>query len=319
MNRMKQLFIKNQFKIFYSIIAILLATNIIGALWVYMKVPRTTGTETISSLLNPMRMFVADKDVIVNLQPLRKYLTDKYEADLGVSVYFEFLNTGANISVSKDAEFFPASFLKVPIVMAAVKNIEEGRWKWDTELTLVESDKDAHFGNLYKQPVGTKFTVEYLIEKMIKDSDNTAYYITLRSLEKDTPKQSAWNHLGLQDFFTNDGKVSAKRYGVVLRSLYNAAYLSKDNSSKILALLAKTPFNEYLEQGLPKGTEFAHKIGVIPDKDVYMDAGIAYLSNRPYILIVMTQGKEKKEAERIMKDISEKTYEYVAKYDGNND
>lgn len=318
MNRMKQLIAKNQFRILYGILGVLLVTNA-GALWAYMRLPRTTALESVSSLINPMRVFVADKDVIINLQPLRKYLTDKYEADPNVSIYFEFLNTGANISISKDAEFYPASFLKVPIVMAAVKNIEEGRWNWNTELTLMESDKDNHFGTLYKQTAGAKFTIEYLIEKMIKDSDNTAYYITLRNLDKDAPKQSVWNHLGLQDFFTSDGKVSAKRYAVVLRSLYNAAYLSKEDSSKILTSLTETPFTEYLEQGLSKGTEFAHKIGVIPDKDVYMDAGIAYLPNRPYLLIVMTQGKEKKEAERIMKDISKKTYDYIVNYDGKND
>ncbi|MBI3634023.1 MAG: serine hydrolase, partial [Candidatus Yonathbacteria bacterium] len=122
-----------------------------------------------------------------------------------------------------------------------------------------------------------------------------------------------------QDFFTNDGKISAKRYAVVLRSLYNAAFLSKEDSSKILTLLMKTPFTEYLEQGLPKGTEFAHKIGVIPSEDVYMDAGIVYLPNRPYLLIVMMQGKTEKEVGRIMKDVSERTYEYIAKYDGTHD
>lgn len=316
---MLQLSTKNQFKMLYGAFGILLVINT-GALWyVYKKAPSATGAGAVSSLLNPMRVFVADKDVIVNLQPLRKYLTDKYEADLGVSAYFEVLNTGANISIGKDAEFYPASFLKVPIVMASVKNIEEGRWNWNTELTLIESDKDDHFGTLYKQPVGTQFTVEYLIEKMLEDSDNTAYYMTLRNLEKDVPKQSVWNHLGLQDFFTNDGKISAKRYAVVLRSLYNAAYLSKENSSKILTLLTKTPFTEYLEQGLPKRVEFAHKIGEIPSEAVYMDAGIVYLPNRPYILIVMTQGKEKKVAEQIMKDISERTYKYVLGYDGAHD
>ena len=154
---------------------------------------------------------------------------------------------------------------------------------------------------------------------MIHDSDNTAYYMMLRNLEKDVPKQSVWSHLGLQDFITNDGKISAKRYAVVLRSLYNAAYLSKEDSSKVLTLLTETPFREYLEQGLPIGMKFAHKIGVIPDMSVYMDAGIVYLPNRPYILIVMTQGKGEKEVGRIMKDISLKAYTYVNEYDGTHD
>lgn len=315
---MKQLFAKNQFKILYSILGILLVTNT-GVLFVYMKEPKATDEKKVSSFINPMRVFVADKDVIINLQPLRKYLTDTYESDPSVSVYFEFLNTGSNISISKDAEFYPASFLKVPIAMATVKNIEEGKWMWSDRFELMESDKDNHFGSLYKQPTGTKFTIQYTIEKMLEDSDNTAYYMALRNVERYSPKQSVWNHLGLQELFTTDGKISAKRYAVVLRSLYNSAYLSKENSSKIITLLTETPFGEYLEQGLPKGTKFAHKIGVIPDKNVYMDAGIVYLPNRPYMLIVMIQGKEKKVAEKIMKDISERTYKYINEYDGRND
>lgn len=307
-----------KFLISIIIICALAVMNLLTAGFYYKEKNRRLPI-AISDLLSPMRVFVADKDVIVNLQPLRKYLTDTYEAEPGISVYFEFLNTGSNITISKDAEFYPASFLKVPIAMATVKNIEEGKWMWGDRFELMESDKDNHFGTLYQQPVGTKFTILSTIEKMLEDSDNTAYYMALRNIERYQPRQSVWNHLGMQELFTTDGKISAKRYAVVLRSLYNAAYLSKENSNKILTLLTKTPFTEYLEQGLPKGTKFAHKIGVIPDQSVYMDAGIVYLPNRPYLLIVMTQGKEKKEAERIMRDISERTYKYVAGYDGAND
>lgn len=300
------------------IICVLVVVNLLTASF-YFQEKNNKLPVIVSDLLNPMRSFVSDENVIVNFNSLRKYLNDNYEKDQDISIYFEFLNTGSNISISKDAEFYPASFLKVPIAMAVVKNIEEGKWQWNDKFELMESDKDDHFGSLYKQSTGTKFTIESTIEKMLEDSDNTAYYMALRNVERYSPRQSVWNHLGLQELFTTDGKISAKRYAVVLRSLYNAGYLSKENSSKILTLLTKTPFTEYLEKGLPKGTKFAHKIGVIPDKNVYMDAGIVYLPNRPYLLIVMTQGKEEKEAEKIMKDISEKTYKYINEYDGMND
>jgi beta-lactamase class A len=297
----------------------LVIINISALYYTHKKTSEILKMKTISPLLNPMRMFVSDKDAIVNLQSLRNYLKDTYETNSSVSIYFEFLNTGANISINQNGEFFPASLLKVPIAMAAVKNIEEGKWNWETGLELTESDKDNHFGFLYEQPAGTIFTVQYLIEQMLENSDNTAYYTLLRNLEKNPPTQSVWNHLGLQEFFTTDGKISAKRYAVVLRSLYNAAYLSKDNSAKIIMLLSQTPFTEYLEQGLPQEVEFAHKIGEIPNQSIYMDAGIVYLPNRPYVLIVMTQGKEKKEAENIMKDISLRAYQYINGYDGNDE
>ena len=73
------------------------------------------------SLLNPARMFIKQEDLIINFQPLRDYLNDKYEVDPNVSIYFEYLPTGSNIAISKDAEFYPASLLKVPVAMAAAK------------------------------------------------------------------------------------------------------------------------------------------------------------------------------------------------------
>src|SRR3972149_9183513 len=41
------------------------------------------------NLLNPARKFVKQEDLIINFQPLRDYLNDKYEADPNVSIYFE--------------------------------------------------------------------------------------------------------------------------------------------------------------------------------------------------------------------------------------
>src|SRR3990167_2279491 len=84
--------------------AILLATNI-WTLTVYAP-SRQSGTSDANNqfpLLNPARKFIKQEDLIVNFQPLRDYLNDKYEVDKNVSIYFEYLSTGANISLNKDA------------------------------------------------------------------------------------------------------------------------------------------------------------------------------------------------------------------------
>src|SRR3989344_250215 len=57
------------------------------------------------NLLNPARKSVEQEDLIINFQPLRDYLNDKYEADPNISIYFEYLPTGASIATNKDAEF----------------------------------------------------------------------------------------------------------------------------------------------------------------------------------------------------------------------
>ncbi|MBI5133965.1 MAG: serine hydrolase [Candidatus Taylorbacteria bacterium] len=264
-------------------------------------------------LLNPLRKFIRSEDLIVNFQPLREYLNDTYESDPGVSVYFEYLPTGANISISKDAEFFPASLLKLPVAMAAIMKIQRGEWKWQNELVLMAGDKDDRFGDLYKDPIGTRYTIEELVRKTLVESDNTSYYILLRNLET-SELEEVYDHLGLQDFFAKDGKISAKRYAVVLRSLYQGAYLSPENANKALEMLSETRFDDYLQNRLPKDVRFAHKIGVSDEDGVFMDAGIVYLDGRSYILIVMTSGKGESDAKGIMDDISDKVYRYVTGY-----
>lgn len=265
------------------------------------------------SLLNPARKLFRQEDLIINLQPLRDYLNGKYEDGPNVSIYFEYLPTGANIAISKDAEFYPASLLKVPVVMAAAKKIDKGEWKWDNKLVLMAADKDDAFGTLYKEPTGSTFTIEELCRRSLADSDNTAHFILLRNLEL-AEIDEVYAHMGLDGFLKTDGSISAKRYAVMLRALYNSSYITDEGSQKIVSFLTEDNFKEYLGSGLPQGVTLAHKIGVDINKKIYLDSGIIYLENRPYVLIVMTKSKTEQQAKDIMKDVSEKVFNYVKNY-----
>jgi len=273
--------------------------------------------ETIKSpsfhFLNPARMFISQKDLIINIQPLRDELNTKYEKDPNVSVYFEYLPTGANISVNKDAEFYPASLLKTPVAIAVAKKIDKGEWKWDNKLVLMANDKDDKFGTLYKEPTGSVFTIEELVKRSLVDSDNTAHFILLRNLEL-SEINDVYKHMGLDGFLDTDGSLSAKRYSVILRSLYNSSYLKEESSQKIISFLTEEKFRDYLGSGFPLDVSFAHKIGTDTEKKIYLDAGIVYLENRPYILVVMTRGKSEQESKGIMQDISTKAYNYILNY-----
>ena len=265
------------------------------------------------SLLNPARNFFKQEDLIINFQPLRDYLNDKYEVDSDVSVYFEYLPTGANIAISKDAEFYPASLLKVPVAMAVAKKIEKEEWKWGNELVLMSADKDKTFGTLYKEPSNSTHTIEDLIRRSLVDSDNTAHFILLRNLEL-SEVSMVYDHMGLEDFMKSDGKISAKRYAVILRALYNPSYLAEENSQKILSYLTQSPFKDYIQGGLPQDVVFAHKIGISGAEKVFLDSGIVYEQNRPYLLTMMIKNRDEQKSKEIMKDISRKIFDYVRNY-----
>ena len=231
-----------------------------------------------------------------------------------ISIYFEYLPTGANIAVNKDVEFWPASLLKVPVAMAAVKKIEKGIWKWKNELVIMPSDKNERFGELYKQPMGTRLAIEELVTLALTESDNTANFILVRNLEP-SEFQDVYDHLGLTEFISTEGKISAKKYSVMFRALYNASYLSEENSQKLLSLMTETKFKEYIGSGFPSDIQFSHKIGIGDDKGVFLDSGIIYLPHRPYLLTVMINSKDISLAQKQMKEISEKVYTYIVNYE----
>lgn len=307
---------KNKPAIILGILAVFLAITNLWTFFVYAPKKADIPPKNISNnynFLDPARKLVDKKDLMINVQPLRDYLNNKYEADPGISVYFEYLSTGANIAINKDADFFPASLLKVPVAIAAAKKIEKGDWKWDNKLVLMATDKDEKFGDLYKQPTGSIFTIDELVRRSLSDSDNTANLILLRNLEL-SEINDVYAHMGLEGFLETDGSISAKKYSVILRTLYISSYLSDENSQKLLSYLAAKTFMEYLGSALPENIIFSHKIGIDTEKKIYLDSGIVYMPNRPYILVVMTKSKTEQQAKDIMKDISDKVFNYVKNY-----
>lgn len=293
-------------------VLLIIGTNI-GTWWLVARTRDTHGNPNPYSLVDPSRRFVRQEDLIVNLQPLRDSLNRAYQNDPAVSLYFEYLPTGANISINKDTTFYPASLLKVPVAVAVAKKIERGEWKWTNELVLLAGDRDALFGTLYLEPTNSTHTIEELVARSLVESDNTAHFILLRNLETEEI-ESVYEHIGLKDFFDTDGSISAKQYSVIFRMLYTSSYLSPEYSNKLLRLMTKSSFGEFVQQSLPDEAVFAHKIGMATDRGVYVDSGIVYAPSRPYIITVMVAASDEIAARRVMADISNSVYTYITSY-----
>lgn len=264
-------------------------------------------------LISPARSLYDKDDLIVNVQPLRDELTKLGETNPNVSIYFEFLNTGANIAVNKDMAVWPASLMKIPIAMAVMKKIEEGKWQMDSEMVLYQEDKDERFGAMYEQPTGSRFSIEQLLKEMLIKSDNTARGILIRNLDTGDI-ELVLNHLGIEDIYNTENEITGKKYSIFWRSLYASSFLSEEHSQQLIEIMAHSETNEYLSRGLPKEAIFSHKIGVIYEDNIYADSGIVFVSERPYILTVMMRGQSRDESEKIIKEISEKVYNYVSSY-----
>jgi len=264
------------------------------------------------------RNFIPQEHFIINFQPLREDLKQLVQEASGqeISLYFEFLNTGANISINPDLKIWPASLTKLPLAMIVLKKEEEGDWGFNDQLAVFEEDKNDKSGELFSRTLGS-LTIKELLSELLISSDNTAFNILMRNVSiLDVDKLVSG--IGLEELFTEEGKVSAKEYSRILRALYVSSFLKKDNSTKILNWLVESSFDDYLSQGMPEGVVFAHKFGENETYSAYADSGIVYLANRPYLLSVMIKSEPKnggrEQAMSLMKVISGKVYRYVKSY-----
>ncbi len=310
-----------------SLILILLII-LLGTYIFYVPSIKSTKNNSESNLyLSPTLELLDKKDLIVDFQGLRDSLTRKYEVqgEYLVSIYFEYFPTGANISINKDEKIWPASLIKIPIAMAAMKKVQDGKWKIGNELVILDQDKDSEYGELYKEPSGTTMTIKKFLEETLINSDNTAHFVLLRNIEG-SELEDVYVHLGMDDIIDAlkkspkkdaeiDNRITAKRYSIFFRSLYNSTYLSQEYSELFLSISAKAP-RELLNKGIPDNVPFVHKTGIRVDESVRADSGIVYVPGRPYILTVMVQQKDKKklndkEVEQIFESVSKEVYNYV--------
>lgn len=309
----------------YVVIVILCLTNLaIFFLWQFYD-----GKDNYSrkySYIDISRDFISQENFIVNIQPLREKLnamTDEFGRNK-VSIYIEFLNSGANISINPDVYIWQASLAKIPLAMAVMKKIEEGDWKLENELVLMPNDRNDESGDidspLSEYPVGSRFTIAKLLEELLVNSDNTAYYILLRNIHADELNRIV-DDLGLEQLYTEDGRISAKEYSRIFRALYTSSFLTREHSQMMLKWLDESPFNDFLAFNLDKNVPFPHKYGEKINLNVYSDSGIVYVADRPFLITVMVQGdtkaafaSERQKAADFMRAVSLEAYNYFFQF-----
>ncbi len=266
-------------------------------------------------LLDPARAFLSQEDYVLNIQELRTYLHDlETRYPDSISIYYEQVNSGANISVNKELRLFPASLSKLAQAIIVTKKVEDGSFAWNHKLEILQEDLSSTSGTLYQRVSGGSYvSVEELLKELLVYSDNTAQNVFRRYLTADD-YINFQNQTGLQDLYNEKGFISAKEYTRMLRVLYGSSYLEPEHSQKILEYMSQSTFRDYLSQGIPAGLRFAHKYGENTEYHIFADSGLVYVPGKPYMLTVILKGKDsslatREWAVRLMKEISTKAYE----------
>lgn len=234
------------------------------------------------------------------------------------AVYFRDLNNGPTFGIDETGEFFPASLLKVPVMMAYLRWSEQEPGLLERGVTY-EQPRD--FGvTLTIQPreelePGQKYTVDELIRRMIVYSDNQSLALLTDRLPRERIHE-LFDLLGIGEDVLIDaqGRLTVKEYAGFFRILFNSSYLSRENSEKALLLLASTDYSDALPAGVPADVTVAHKFGEAGTGETERqlhDCGIVYFPNHPYLACIMTRGQKTEFLKGAIRDISSFIYQKV--------
>jgi len=235
-----------------------------------------------------------------------------------IAVYFRHLQAGMWTGVNTNNQFIPASLLKVPLMIAAYKQLEMDP-SFATRKFAFSDNIPPAFPNRIPGSkalvIRQSYTLEELIEYMIVYSDNDAATIIKQSISQQI-LDHVFKDLGAKSVFDESGVygISPKIYGSFLRILYNATYLNRYHSAKALEVMSRVEYKNALVAGInDPSITIAHKFGERESehgKQLH-DCGIVYTNDKigDYLICIMVKGgNDYAPMEEIIRDISRYVY-----------
>lgn len=286
------------------------------------EAPSTVRRAGARGLINP----ILDVEPNIEFRELRpfKHKVEQFVGEVKrsgrathVSVYFRDLNNGPLFGIDEKEKFSPASLLKVPLLMAALRRA--GRDPALLDLRLRYQPEDIVEATVGEKTLDTNrdYSLDELLRAMIANSDNNAAVLVRRTVGP-AEMDEVYRDLGIviPKVRGPGDSMTVREYATFFRILYNAAYLDKDRSQKALEYLAASEFKSGIVAGVPPGVVVAHKYGErsFPGSPVRQmhDCGIVYYRPEPYVLCIMTRGADTAELTKVLRDASRLVYDEVS-------
>lgn len=253
--------------------------------------------------------YIADKGWIAmdnlstvdnRMEAVQALLTQKYSKN-NIGIYVKQLSTGQLAGLNQDKVFYSASIAKLPILYYVQEQINAGQVDLTTKVKYTADSMSfpgayvvGGSGSLSKTPDNKEYSVEELINKTAKESDNVAsnllsYYVT---------------HQFNDDFYQNITAITGSKWDMVTREttaevagkMMEALY---EQEGYVLESLVSTQFdNQRISKDI--AVPVAHKIG--DADDVKHDVAIVYAES-PFVLSIFTDKSSYDEITQIANDV----------------
>lgn len=199
-----------------------------------------------------------------------------------VSFTYENLENGICISYNGDKRYNSCSTIKAPYCKWLLTSGVE----LDKNFKMTSSSVNGYSGRIDNMPVGTEFSVEYLIYRTIVFSDNTAYNVLFQNC----------GYQGFNDMTTalglttklgrglNYRKVSSNEMRTYFKDIYG--YCQTEQGAYLRSLLTSCDYDLQIGYALPQ-YEVAEKYGCQSSTRNLHACAIVY-ADSPFVLTVMS-------------------------------
>lgn len=219
----------------------------------------------------------------------------------GASVYFQDLENGEWFNVNPDDKFLTGKTLKVPIMIAYFKAAEADPAILRKKLVYQTQANDTSASSQVDLEDGGSYPIEEFLRDMIIDDSNSSAAILFRNIDKKALGQ-VYSDLSIPyaEDLTSDDYINVKQNSLFYRILYNATYLSREDSEKALEIISESDVGTGATAALPQNLKVAHRHP--PDQQgarqaggmfQSSDCGIVYYPGHPYIFCAMATGKDR--------------------------
>ena len=249
-------------------------------------------------------------------------IIDNSGAEMGLSALH--LGSGQRIDVDAGRVFPLCSVLKIPVLVEAFRQIEEGLFTLDDRWQLTTAEKNLPSGILVFFDDGLAPSVRDLLTLMIIISDNTATDMVMNRLGAGSVT-STMHSLGLTDIHvpmtirqifddllpsadptqdmlalaTAPRNRTGRSYSLgadndvgtpaalteLLARIWRGELVSRASCNAMLEILLKQQLNDRLPRYFPPGTPCAHKTGTLPG--IRNDSGIIYANENSHVAVTV--------------------------------
>ena len=202
------------------------------------------------------------------------------------SIYYEDLVNGNNFSIHGSTLLTAASLNKLPVVgylyhLASRKEID----LQETVVIQATDIQDYGTGKLRYEKPGQHYTLQYLAQLAMKQSDNTAAHVLNIRLGEENIQAYAYQ-IGMGSTSMVDNDTSARDIGRFYQMLFQNKIASPAQSRELLGYMEDTDFEDRLASIIPKTLHVYHKTG--DGVNFIHDGGIISDGEHPFILVVMS-------------------------------